>query len=41
MPGVRRIDGHAAHRVDQYDVVDHRLQRDRVGQPGRDGRRAG
>ena len=34
MPGVRLVDGHPADRVDEHDVVDDRLERDRVGQPG-------
>src|SRR3954451_11008061 len=32
MPGVSALDSHAADRVDQHDVVDDRLERDRLGQ---------
>jgi hypothetical protein len=40
MAGVRPVHGHAADRVLEHDVVDDWLQRDRLRDPGRDGRGA-
>ena len=38
VPGVGALDGHAADRIDQDDVVDDRLERDRLGDGPGDGR---